>query len=229
MSERFWKSFRVDGRTMHDRAPWPRPVDGAEAEWLPAIMGPLIACRNGYHACRSQDLVAWLGPVLWEVESKGEVLIVEDKVVLRQARLVHRVETWNERTQRLFAADCAEHVLPLFEQAIPLDLRPRLAIATARLYAEGRASAEELAEACSEAAGAAWSARAWRAASAAASSAAKAELAWEVAWSAAWSAAWVAAESAAAWSSAWVAAEERGWQERSLMAYLYPAETVVAP
>jgi hypothetical protein len=37
----------------------------------------------------------------------------------------------------LWAADCAEHVLPLFEQAKPLDSRPRDAIRLARAWARG--------------------------------------------------------------------------------------------
>lgn len=37
----------------------------------------------------------------------------------------------------VWAADCAEHVLPLFEQHRPEDDRPRLAIEAARAYARG--------------------------------------------------------------------------------------------
>ena len=37
----------------------------------------------------------------------------------------------------LWAATCAEHVLPLFESARPLDLRPRQAIAHARAWVNG--------------------------------------------------------------------------------------------
>jgi len=37
----------------------------------------------------------------------------------------------------LWAAACAEHVLPLFESAKPLDLRPRQAIEQARAWARG--------------------------------------------------------------------------------------------
>lgn len=39
----------------------------------------------------------------------------------------------------LWAADCAEHVLPLFEQARPSDPRPHDAIAHARAWARGEA------------------------------------------------------------------------------------------
>lgn len=55
---------------------------------------------------------------------------------------------------RLFACDCAERVLPAFERLYPDDQRPRKAIDTARLYAKGKASQEDL-EAGSVAAGAA--------------------------------------------------------------------------
>ncbi|SEM23066.1 putative immunity protein [Streptacidiphilus jiangxiensis] len=37
----------------------------------------------------------------------------------------------------LWAADCAEHVLPLFESAQPTDLRPREAIAQVRAWTRG--------------------------------------------------------------------------------------------
>ena len=37
----------------------------------------------------------------------------------------------------LWAADCAERVLPYFEKECPIDNRPRLAIAAARAWARG--------------------------------------------------------------------------------------------
>ena len=42
-----------------------------------------------------------------------------------------------DREIRLYAAWCAEQVLPLYEQAYPNDNRPRLAIQAARDYANG--------------------------------------------------------------------------------------------
>ena len=47
------------------------------------------------------------------------------------------------RARELFAADCAEHVLPLYEQTHPGDTRVRSAIAARRRYANGQLSAEE--------------------------------------------------------------------------------------
>ena len=43
----------------------------------------------------------------------------------------------------IWAADCAQHVLPLFEQVQPVDERPRHAIALARAWARGEISMSE--------------------------------------------------------------------------------------
>ena len=87
-----------------------------------------------------------------------------------------------EKLLRLFACDCAEHVLPIFEKKYPKDARPRECIAVARRYANGEASNEERAAAgaaARAAAGdAAWAARA--AAWAAAGAAGDAETKWQV-------------------------------------------------
>ena len=91
---------------------------------------------------------------------------------------------------RLFAADCAEHVIHLFQQQRPADTRPRHAIETARRYACGLATDAEQAAA---------RAAAWDAARAAARAAA---------WDAARDAAWDAARDA-----------ETVWQRNRLSAY----------
>ncbi|UTT67606.1 hypothetical protein NMQ01_07845 [Janibacter sp. CX7] len=43
----------------------------------------------------------------------------------------------DHRLLALWAAECAEHVLPLFEAAVPDDRRPREAIAATRTWADG--------------------------------------------------------------------------------------------
>jgi hypothetical protein len=80
------------------------------------------------------------------------------------------LETLSPQHQRLFACDCAEHVLSYFERFQPLDTRPRKAIGVARQYALGKASPEELDAARADAEGAAWDAgeMAWDAAKSAA-------------------------------------------------------------
>ena len=91
-----------------------------------------------------------------------------------------------ERELRLLACDYAERVLSIFESKYPSDHRPRRAIATARRYAIGDASKEELASAKDAAWAAAWDA-------------------WTAAKDVAEAAAWAAAEDAR--NAIWVAAK----------------------
>jgi len=67
-------------------------------------------------------------------------------------------EAARDRLARLFAADAAERVLPLFEAARPGDTRPREAIAVARRFADGEATKGQLAAAWAAAGDAAWAA-----------------------------------------------------------------------
>ena len=80
-----------------------------------------------------------------------------------------------DREIRLFACDCAERVLPIFEEKHPNDNRPRNAIEVARRYANGEATKEEL--------DAAWAAASAGSAASAAERAA-ASAAWDAAWDA---------------------------------------------
>ena len=61
------------------------------------------------------------------------------------------IELLDERQQRLFACDCAERVLPCFEQAYPNDNRPRAAIVVSRRFANGMATEQELHQAADDA------------------------------------------------------------------------------
>lgn len=61
-------------------------------------------------------------------------------------RAVHRGGPLDPRRHRLlsrWAADCAEHVLPLFSEKYPGDGRPRSAIETARAWARGEVTVGE--------------------------------------------------------------------------------------
>ena len=144
-------------------------------EWMPVIEGDLVPCENGYHLCRREDLIHWLGEVIYEVEYRGEIVEDENKVVVREARITSKLEAWNDRTARLFACDCAEQSLQYFENEYPDDKRPRETIETARKFAIGAATCDELAAA--------------RAAARDAARAAARDAAWDAAWAAAWAAA----------------------------------------
>jgi len=188
---------------------------GGDGRWVKnrwrTAEGDLVPCENGIHYCRQDQLVRWLGPQIWLFEdgTPDETRDAGDKLVTRKGRVVQRLDTWNETTARLFAADCAEAVL----QLIPESRREPFtaAVAAARGFARGEISDEERA-AARDAAWAAARAAAWGAAGAAARAAA---------WAAARAAAW-AATGAAAWAAAraaaWAAA--RAAQTTILFAYL---------
>lgn len=150
---RFWKVLNADRTAYHGgTGRWPEP-----GEWW-EVTGEIVPCQHGLHVCRREDLVKWLGPTIWEVEVEGEQLAAEDKVVVRRARLVKQLTTWNDRTARVFACDCAEAVLSIYEK-VGKSTAPRNAIAVARRFANGEATDEEMAAARAAARAAAGSAQ----------------------------------------------------------------------
>lgn len=184
---------------------WPLPTRNANGTWTPGepitAAGELISCQNGLHICEPAHLIPWLGPVihLVQVPEGVEELRGRDKLVVRTARLERTLTTWNARTARHFACDCAERVL-----RCTADPRPAEAIRVARLFADGLATDRERAAAAT----AAWEA---------------AREAWAAAWEAAreaGAAAWEAAREAAAAAGAAAREAERTWQTARLMQYL---------
>ncbi len=114
-----------------------------------SVRGVLVPCQNGLHATAADNLVPHLNETLWRVEIDGEHLWHEDssmgrKLVARRMRTVERIDAWDERTARLFAVECAERVLPIYERERPNDTRPREALVVARRFADGLATREEL-------------------------------------------------------------------------------------
>ena len=178
---------------------WKLPEGCCYGEWMPPVKGHIVPCANGYHLCRRGQLINWLGPTIWLAEGRGDKVAQSNKIVYREARLIRKLNTWNDRTMRLFAADCAERVVTIYEKEYPDDDRPRLAIQAARDFANGKITKKQL-----DAARAA----AWNAARDAAGAAAR---------DAAWAAARAAARDAAR-AAAWNAAQK--WQTRRLFEYL---------
>jgi hypothetical protein len=156
---------------------------------------------------------------------RGQVIHQADKSVAEQARLIRKVETWNDKTLRLYAADCAERVLGLYEKQYPKNDRPRKAIQAARDFANGLinkdaadAAADAANAAAYTAANAAYAAKAAAYAADAAADAANADAA-----DAASDAAYAAnAAYAAAYATGAVAyAAEKTWQIERLKHYLF--------
>jgi hypothetical protein len=181
-----------------------RAGEGHEAPWeigeTRTIAEPskIKLCSYGYHSSPSlwAALASAPGPIACLVEISEPIARDDTKQVSASRTLVKAVNI--DRELRLFTADCAERVLYLWEREYPDDLRPRVCIETARRFANGQATAKELAEAA-EAAEAAWvaaeaveDARAAWAAKSARAAGAIARAAWAA------RAAWVAVEGAGA-------------------------------
>lgn len=153
MTERLYKVLDKDGQSCNGGdMRWSLPVKNADGtwtpgEWMPPIQGELIPCKNGYHLCRATDLLSWLNARIFVAEHRGDLVEAGDKVVVREARLLHECEQWNERTARLFACWCVRHT-PLADGRtvweLLMDERSKHAVEVAERYAIGEAGVDEL-------------------------------------------------------------------------------------
>jgi hypothetical protein len=110
-----YKFLRPDGTSVFTRYTWPLPDDGP-GPWVDAEVDP---CRSGIHACRRADLPLWLGRSLYEIELEGEVREEATKVVAPRARLLRRIDAWDESTRDEYTRMCADraHALALARAA----------------------------------------------------------------------------------------------------------------
>jgi len=153
---KLYKVLNEDGSCYHGGSGrWSLPSE-KPGEWMPPIEPPLKPCQRGYHVLKFEHLLEWLGPAIFEVEVDGEVLWESNKGICSRARLVRKIDSWNERTARLFACDCADRVRDL-----AADQRSHHAIDVARAFSEWKATAQAAAlvdTACDAARAAAWAA-----------------------------------------------------------------------
>ena len=104
---------------------WPAPQAGTAGAWV-TVAGALELCVNGSHVCRAGDLAHWLHDELWEIEAEGDQLEGLDCLVVRRARLVRRLHSWDDKGAATFAEACAQHATDL------ADLAPKDVAAAAR-------------------------------------------------------------------------------------------------
>jgi hypothetical protein len=170
------------------------PYHGGKGKWIVgkrrSVRGELVPCQNGIHVVTLTQIWDWLGPALHPVTAVSDERIdAGDKTVCRWATIGPALTTWNERTMRLFACDCAERaLLRERERGREPDQRSWNSITVARRFANGGASRQELDAARASAGDAAWAS------------------AGDAAWAAAW-AATGATTGAAAWAATGDAAE----------------------
>ena len=137
---KYYKSLTADNKGPYsefDFMPY-LPKNGKPGKWLP-IVKTLEPCESGWHGCQSKDLIDWINAQVWEIETRGKVKRSDNKFCAEQIRFVRKV--LNEYDIRVFACDCADHVLHFFEDKYPNDKRPREAIEAGRKFAKGEISA----------------------------------------------------------------------------------------
>ena len=192
---------------------------------MPPVTGPVtVGTGDSYKLIDREHLVEWLAPLVCEAGGRGDCdapyWALGDHAY-REARILRVLDTWNERTARLFACDCVEHALPFYcGEHYPGGEELRNAIVVTRRYANDQAKEKEW-----NAALAAWFIAAWPCVEYA-----DGLNSGDAAWSARRTsmAAAMAAAGAAIRGSDWIAAcraaeaAERAWQTERLMGYLYP-------
>lgn len=129
-----------------------------------SVRAPLAYPLHGIYYCSRDQLIYWLGPRVWLFEdlTPDEAVNVGGETLTRRGRIVQRFDAWDDRSARLFAADCAESVLPRIPES---DRDPFVvAISAARRYADGLIGSAALEAAWSVASSSmAWSAAGWAA------------------------------------------------------------------
>ena len=99
-----YKFLGPDGRSVFSAFRWPLPSD-VPGVWVEAPVDP---CRSGIHACRRGDLPLWLGRAMYEIELDGAIVEQDTKVVASRARLLHRVESWDDDARAQYTRMCAD-------------------------------------------------------------------------------------------------------------------------
>jgi hypothetical protein len=110
-----YKFLRQDGTSVFTGFRWPLPGAGP-GPWIEA---EVEACRSGIHACRPEHLPLWAGQVLYEVELDGEIVDDRTKVIAGRARLVRRIEAWEEAVRDRYTRKCADRAHELARAASP--------------------------------------------------------------------------------------------------------------
>ena len=101
---RAYKVLR-DGRSEFTGWRWSLPEGDRPGEWVHAD-GPIGLCVNGIHAAHPEQLPHWLGTEIWEIELGGEVVREEAALVASRARLLGKLDAWDEPMRRRFAEMC---------------------------------------------------------------------------------------------------------------------------
>ena len=110
-----YKFLRPDGTSVFTDFSWPLP-NGGPGPWIEANVEP---CRSGIHACRPEHLPLWAGQILYEVELDGEIADDRTKLTAGRARLIRRIDAWEEEVRDRYTRMCADRAHELARGASP--------------------------------------------------------------------------------------------------------------
>jgi hypothetical protein len=129
---RAFKFLRRGGIGPFSGYAWPLPRHGSPGAWVLAS-GDAVLCHSAIHACRVDDLPWWLHDELWEAELDGTLATGRHKVMAPRARLVRRIEAWDDTCAQGFADACAfrarDHAVAALARAGAGDLAAALGAA----------------------------------------------------------------------------------------------------
>lgn len=132
-----YKTFKKGRIGTHSQKTWPTTL----GKWV-SVEGELELCKNGIHVARGElELLEWLADETYIVEARGDYINAYKKACYREVRLIKQVNSPGDRELRLFACWCAERALALVEKPDPRSVE---AVRIARLYANGKATIQEL-------------------------------------------------------------------------------------
>jgi hypothetical protein len=110
-----YKFLRRDGVSVFAQFRWPLP-NGGPGAW---VEGEVAPCQRGIHACRPPDLPLWVNDVLYEIELDGDIVEEPTKVVAPRARLLRRVDPWDDELRASYTRMCADRALKLAQSTSP--------------------------------------------------------------------------------------------------------------
>lgn len=149
---RYFKVLRKDGTACpgENEKKWNLPIQNADGSWTPGEWMPelpyALSRWYGYQLCQEKDLAYWSssywsGHAIYGAEYRGEMIELDDKLMVRQARLLHPYTNWNDRTASLFGIWCAREVAKSVGNPNPLLMA---AYDVAEQFIEGQATKEEV-------------------------------------------------------------------------------------
>jgi hypothetical protein len=115
-----YKFLDGQSRGRFSQRTWSLPNGAQPGAWM-HIEGAPEPCVRGFHAMRTKHLPFWLDQQLWEAELAGACVETESLLVAERARLVRRVDAWNEDAWTALGAFCRERTEALVRRVAERD------------------------------------------------------------------------------------------------------------